>query len=231
MHLFRRRTFIISIVLAFMVLATYGVWQTSRFHIVSTKPSLSGVPDIIPYIEINFNQKLADQGYSVSSSSSIIDGYSIDNKTLRINLKSTTADKKYSLQLSNIKSVKGEVISKTLELKTKTIPFDKLPGGLQQTIVNGQNPKDPSLPANDPLVAYLPYGDLGYNISYTITTQDNKPALSVKISVILSGSDYKLSQPELENKINQRQQQARDYIRSLNLDPAKYNIRYSVPAH
>lgn len=83
----------------------------------------------------------------------------------------------------------------------------------------------------DPILKNLPYGTLDYNINPTFKLIKGKRQLVLIVSVILDGADYKSSPQQLQASINQREQSARDYIKSLGFDPSKYNIEYSVPAH
>lgn len=221
----------LAIILCAVLATVYAAWQASRFHIVSTNPPISSVPYIFPYMDINCNKTLVSTGLSVSTSPNILKGYSVNGKTLRLNLISMTKDKEYQIFITHLQSVDGKILNKTLRFKAKDIPFNSLTKDQQQAIVNAQDPNDPSLLTNDPLVSHLPYGDLGYNISYVITTKNNEPYLQIEISVILAGSDYKLDSQALQNTINQREQAALDYIKSLGLNPLKYNIKYSVPSH
>ncbi|MDB5160724.1 MAG: hypothetical protein JWO96_104 [Candidatus Saccharibacteria bacterium] len=83
----------------------------------------------------------------------------------------------------------------------------------------------------DPILNYLPYGDLGYNIVPTFMDKDGKRILVLNVSVILAGADYKLPAAALDKLIAQREQDALSYIKSSGFDTNKYTISYEVPAH
>lgn len=88
-----------------------------------------------------------------------------------------------------------------------------------------------SSPYSDPILKYLPYGDIGYNISPIIKTINAKPTLVLSINIKLSESDYRSSPATLEANIRNRENAALAYIRSSGFNPSKYHIVYVVPAH
>jgi len=85
-------------------------------------------------------------------------------------------------------------------------------------------------PYADPILQYLPYGDIGYNISPSLKTISGKNSLVIEVAVTFSGSDYKLTPDEQAALIKQRQQAALNYIRSKGLDPGKYTVQYTTPS-
>jgi len=225
-------SWILAVVFVVLILfGGYTLWRSTTFHVVNTNPSLSSVPSVIPYIDINFNKKLSSGGLSVSADPNIVKSYSVKDKTIRVNLMVMTANESYKLTVNTVKSTDGKIFNRVFTFKARNIEFSKLPESQQQAIVNSQDPNDPSLVTNNPLLAHLPYGDIGYNITSLITTQSNKPKIIIKISVILAGVDYKLSPQALQQTIDQREQAAIDYIKSLGLNPSNYDIQYDVPPH
>lgn len=86
-------------------------------------------------------------------------------------------------------------------------------------------------PYADPILKYLPYGDLGYDINSTQKSINGKNTLVLVVSITLTGADYRLNPQQLQSVINDRKQSALAYIRSKGFDPAKYHIEYIVPAH
>ncbi|HEX5447788.1 MAG TPA: hypothetical protein VFW90_01140 [Candidatus Saccharimonadales bacterium] len=88
-----------------------------------------------------------------------------------------------------------------------------------------------SSPDANPILKYLPYGDLGYNIEPTSKIINGKVKLVLIVHVILSGSDYNSTPAELNKIIKADEQAALSYIRSKGFNPAKYMIEYDVPAH
>ena len=226
----KRKPILFILITVLLLIVAYETIQVFKFHIVSTDPKLSGVSDLATYMDIDFNKTLTGSG-SITSQPDLIQSYSIKGKTIHLDFKAKGNNKKYTVTLTNIQAVSGDSLSRVLSFKIKDIPFDKLSEAQQQGVVNSQDPYDPSLPTSDPLVQHLPYGDLDYKIDYLVDTKNNRPALEVQISVILAGADYKLSRPALEKVINERKQEALDYIKSLGLNPAKYDIQYIIPPH
>lgn len=100
-----------------------------------------------------------------------------------------------------------------------------------QDLLKKQQAEFAKTATSDPILRFLPYGDNGYNIDATFVNLKGKRTLEVTISVVLSGSDYKLNQTDLNQVIDQREKAALQYISSKGLDPKKYSIEYSVPNH
>jgi hypothetical protein len=225
------RKFLAYVVVFVILIAALLAWRASTFHIVNTNPSFSSFPDVMPRIDINFNKTLSTSSGSIAITPNVVKNFSIKGESIHIKLGLLRDGQDYTISITNIHSSGGKLFNKTLHFKPKRIDFKKLPKDVQQAIVASQDPNDASLLTNDPLVSHLPYGDIGYNINYVISSKDSKPALIITISVILAGADYKQSPQALQNTINQREQAALNYIKSFGLDPSKYNIQYSVPAH
>jgi len=210
----------------------FYVWQAFHFRQTGTYPSLSQIATLTPYIDINFNKPASANDLSITDSSKIVRSNNISGKSLRLSLRHLAKDQTYTIIIDRVQDKNGRSLNNLrFSFTARDIPFNKLSKDQQKAVVNSQDPNDPALLTNDPLVAHLPYGDIGYNISYVIETKNNKPSLLIEIGVILAGSDYKLSRPALQDAINQREQAAINYIKSLGLDPAKYNIQYSVPPY
>jgi len=184
----------------------------------------------MPYIDVTFSKKITGQP-NITLSPNVLKSYEIKDKSIRLKLKQMSANTSYTITLNNIHASNGKILNKRLSFKAKNIAFEKLPKDVQQAIIASQDPNDAKLLTNDPLVSHLPYGNIGYNISYVITTKQSKQALVITISVILAGADYKQSSAALQATIDSREQAALNYIRSLGLDPSKYDIQYSVPSH
>jgi len=98
-----------------------------------------------------------------------------------------------------------------------------------KTVLDRQQQALAASPYADPILQYLPYGDLGYNISPSLKTFNGKSSLVIEIAVTFSGVDYKLTPDEQSALIKQRQQAALNYIRSKGLDPGEYRVEYATP--
>lgn len=83
----------------------------------------------------------------------------------------------------------------------------------------------------DPILKYLPYGDIGYNITPVQKIINTKQELVLVISITLSGSDYRSTAADLQTSINSREQEALNYIEASGFNPSKYHIEYDVPSH
>ena len=99
----------------------------------------------------------------------------------------------------------------------------------QQRELSTQQQTLAASPYADPILKYLPYGDIGYNIDPSVKTINAQHTLVLIISVTFYDSDYGLSSSQQNALIQQREQAARDYLKSKGFDPTKYHIIYSLP--
>ena len=224
----RRKILPLAICLAILIIV-FALWQSMTFRMTNTWPSLSKVPSHIPYIDLRFNKNLA--GASVSASPNVMKSYKLNGDYIRVNLRVMQPGESYKLFLSNIRSAGGKtIVSKNLSFVAQDIPFENLSADEQKAIVNSQDPNDASFVTNDPLLAHLPYGGIGWEMEGIISSSGGKSVLTVRITVTFSNADYKLSTAQKQTLIKQRENEALSYIKSLGLNPAKYKIKYIVPA-
>jgi flagellar basal body-associated protein FliL len=80
---------------------------------------------------------------------------------------------------------------------------------------------DQSNTPTDPIVQYVPYSTLDYEIA-AIQNDDNSVTLKVQLS--LSDADYKTGK---DQAVAQKKQEVLDWITSKGIDPSKYQIDYS----
>jgi hypothetical protein len=83
----------------------------------------------------------------------------------------------------------------------------------------------------DPILKYLPHGDLDYNIVGTFEIIHGQRKLVIVITPILSGADYRQGSSVVQSTIKQRDQEAVEFIKSKGFDPAIYTVRYIDPTH
>ena len=101
----------------------------------------------------------------------------------------------------------------------------------QQSLLEQQQAAFAKTATTDPILKYLPYGTLDYNITPTFQKINGVRTLVLQVSVILTGADYSSSPQELQSSIQQKEQAALAYISSKGFDPSKYKIEYVVPGH
>lgn len=219
------------LILVILVLLLAGYWaiQSLRFRLVSTSPNLSDVADIAPYIDLNFNKSLSSGYVVVRITPNAMKSFTVNGKTLRVNLSSTMDNIKYSITVNGLRSVSGQLFSRTLTFVPHNIPFNKLPKDEQQAIISSQDPNDPSLVTNNPLLAHLPYGGIGWRMLGRIGSVNGKSTLTIEVTISFSDADYKSSVSQQQTLIQQREQEAQNYIKSLGLSPSNYNIQYIIP--
>lgn len=129
---------IIIFVLAFSV---YEIVSSRRFHVVGTNPDISNVATVSPFLKIKFNKPLAGKNISVTSSYSIIKSYSVQDKTLVINLSvPMTAGYSYYVKINSISDAKGDkIVNKVFSFVPKTVVAQDLPADQQQALLQAQD--------------------------------------------------------------------------------------------
>lgn len=97
-------------------------------------------------------------------------------------------------------------------------------------VLDSQQKALASSPYSDPILKYLPYGDIGYRITPVIGTVNNKQALTITIDITFSGADYGSSPAEQQRLIDQREASALNYLVSKDFDPHNYRIVFNTPS-
>ena len=107
----RNKVALLLSITGILVLGLIGwqLYKISTFHIVSTTPKLSAVSRISPYVKINFNDVLFEDGLKISDPAGIISGKSIKDKTLTLNFTNELkVDQEYTITLDSISNIGGE---------------------------------------------------------------------------------------------------------------------------
>ena len=208
--------------LLFIGIALIVMVNGLTFHEVGTNPSLRNVSVISPFLYITFNQNLS--AYSVSSTLNITSHAKIMGKSIYIPLPRLIKNYSYDIELSNILSTTGKTIkSLKLQFVAKDISASNLPKDQQKAILNN---KDSFVgPSNDPILSHLPYGNLDFSLSSVVGPGANgSSTLYLQARLLLSHADTYNEQVA----VDQYKKEVSDYIKSLGLDPSKYNIQYTV---
>jgi len=140
-----RRNAIIILVLIFLILLFAGLSffnRNSGFRVVSTDPKLSSMPNVAPYMNVVFSEKLSSENIEISSDPSITQSHSVKDKTLKINFKKDKlhVDEKYTVTIKSIKNTSGKSITnKDLTFTAKDVDFDSLSSEMQTAIIKSQD--------------------------------------------------------------------------------------------
>jgi hypothetical protein len=124
----------------------YLVYSSSKFHIVSTSPKSGNVASVSPFFKVNFNKKLSDKGFTVTSVPLITESPTVNGKTLSMILDGPLdTNKIYTITINNISDTAGHVIaSKTFTLAPRYISSQDLPKDQAQYLLKQQSTKTPS---------------------------------------------------------------------------------------
>ena len=217
-------------IVAVVVLALIG-WQTYyslfTFHITGTDPKLSSMSVQSPYLKVNFSQSLSSSGLSIQASDkSVMLDSKISGKQLTVDLANLNLNASYTVTITHIQSTKGKAINNLiLKFTAKDVSFNQLPKDQQNTILQRQDQSQ--VFRNDPIFNYTPHSTLDYNLTSLTTTDTNgNPKVVLKAELLLSAADQSNPNPV----ISQYKQEVVDYIKSVGLDPASYQIDYTVSA-
>jgi hypothetical protein len=215
-----------TIIALLLLLIGYMLYLSLTFRVVGTSPKLSNVATASPYIKVSFNRELSSNGLSVSGTDNLIKSTSVDGKILQVNLNNMTTGNEYTIHINSIESTGGKTIQdKDLTFKAKNIDVSKLPKDQQQTLINQQDHNQGV--AADPIVEHLPYGTLDFTLTaQTPDTNQDQSKLVLNARLLLSHADMSNE----DAAVAQYKKEVTDYIVSLGLNPANYNIQYIVVA-
>ncbi len=208
-----RRILALLLLLIFLVLVIYALFNYLTFRVVSTDPHTDRVSTVSPFFKINFNKGISAEGLTVSSPQDIIGPYSTSGRSLIITFKqSLENNRQYMINVGNIKSLGGKTIRiKSFSFVAKYLPENQLSLDQRNAILKSQQQYQNTLQMKS-LIQLLPFtgGGLTFRVDYQISYSNNKPNVVI-----------------LDEAPNQSGQQAGiQWIKSLGYNPKDYNIRY-----
>ncbi|HET8991639.1 MAG TPA: hypothetical protein VFN31_01225 [Candidatus Saccharimonadales bacterium] len=218
------KVIVVAVVLVLLIFGVNAFINSTNLNVVSTDPSLDNFSNAVPFLDVNFNKTLIPKSVSISSRQNIISSYKVSGKTIYIDLNLLFLNRTYTITINHAESNDKKTISnKDLTFTTVYINPSDLPANQQKAILNHQD--NYSSPLNDPLVAHLPYQTLNYILSSQIENgKDGKPTLAINANILLNQSQM----ADEASSITQIKQEINDYISSFGLNPANYNIQYTV---
>lgn len=227
-HIRSIRKLLVILSVLIVVFLLYQAVRSQQFHVVNTNPSISNVATASPFFKVNFNKTLSKNDVSVVSSYSIISSYEVQGKTLIINLNTPLTTKRtYYIKINSISDTnRHKISSKAFVFVPKDVPSKDLPADQGQAILRKQGNYYPSSPASDPIIAHLPYSTLDFSLSFQYATgSGNNSGLVLQAQLLIAPG---VVGAEATTAADQYKQEVIDYIKSLDLDPTKYNIQYQV---
>lgn len=220
---------VIGILLVIMLI-TYGAFKavsSTQFRLVSAQPS-GTLPTSTDTLTFDFNRTLMPLDKQPDDVIKIQPEYkfttTIRDKSLQIVTEAKQLDgTKFTVTISNLKSEKGETLSKVLEYKVKFVPFNELPKEerSRQVSVVG-TPQD-----RNPLLSKLPYDAISYRVKYTYDAQKFGTApdwKAEKDNYEVQVETFALKDGTTEAYIAKHKalrEDAKNWIRSLGVDPDK----------
>ena len=216
-----KKKIIIGLILLSLAVLTFLVYQTLTFRFIGTNPGTNKISVISPYIDVEFSKPLNQDSVALSGENAPISKFDIvDKKILRIFLTELKLDTRYRIIIESIAAEDGKQLkNQEISFTTKDIEFDDLPRDQQQAILELQD--KPSPIKSDPVLEFLPYGGLNYEIN--AVTRDSTTILQVRL--LLSAADVRIN---ASAAAEQYKQEARDYISSNGINPKEYTFEYEI---
>lgn len=223
------------IILGAVLLAGFIGWLVYRelftFYLKETSPDTSSVSYASPYIKLNFNKQLKTDGYTLGLSrggQEVYTEHEVEGKTLKVYLPTKMGlNEQFSLMIDNLSATNGKTFSTRIDFATQDIPYDQLDKDQQDEILRLQDALGED-DVHDPILRHLPYGTLTYNLSPYIEsgagTDIPGDRLIIKAEIMLSGAEAGSAEA-----VERIKGEITDWIRSLGLDPANYDIQYETP--
>jgi hypothetical protein len=139
------KVFLFLISSLFVCAVIYLLYVSSKFHVVSTNPSIDSIASVSPFLKVNFNKQLSGKGFSVTSDPLITKSPSVVGKTLFMDLDGPLdVNQAYTITIKNISDSSGNVIaSKTFIFTPKSISSQDLPKDQAQYLLK-QKARKPS---------------------------------------------------------------------------------------
>lgn len=226
-----RRTRNILIILAALGLLTYIGFSVYRhyftFYMTGTSPGLSRIYTATPYMDVNFNKTLVEyEEFRITSvSPEILAKIEFRDKTIRIYFENLQVDATYDLIFSPVRAEDGdEIVNLTLDFHARAGNFEQLPVAHQQYLLDRQDEQPATL--TDPILQHLPHSTLSFELTALVTQNDEREDILVlEARLLLNAADVRIGADEA---VEQYKSEVVEFIRSLDLDPEDYTIRYQV---
>jgi hypothetical protein len=222
---------IIGLLALLLVGGGYQLWIKTQFRVLSVVPNATNskvIPTSTRVITIKFSKPLdTSQTYGSDSlkenSNNIVRDVTAEGDTITIRLDALGENSNYAFKLPDVKSSEGKVLSGLRYTFTaRYVAYDKLSKEQQAQ----QTSQTDSTVQEDPLSKYLPYSTLDYSLVGSNETSDSgKYIFVVSARLYLSAADVKIDK---QGAVNRYKKEIADYIRSKNLNPDTYLIRYTI---
>lgn len=230
------------IVLAISGIALLAI-QTLQFRIVKSTPDTNNYPSSMGVLVLEFNEKLdaesiraaynKDAASVVKFSFNSLAYIEVYDKTLRITIQETPKSGSYKLNLNNIRSVDGSILSKEIPFIVKKIEYDQLSPEAQKLF--DEYASEGETPQQDPIVKLLPHQTNYYKMSYIFSAEDAETpaAITITMKFFAPGDAAMPATPEEQqaylNDVRKYRTEALDYLKQNGIDINRYIIHYTEP--
>lgn len=211
--------------IAVVVITIYFVvFNVVLFRVLSTAPENNGAVNLGQSAVIfNFTKDIeaVDMKSQLASSGDILISTEVNKSKLTVYVKNINQNEAYSIELKNIKSKSGEVISSyKLNFQGKYIEASQLNQQILETLEKQTDSNlNPGL--EDPVTKLLPKRTSEYSMNFILYQDPSQKGKYVRIETVLFIPDY-----ELENNalIIDYKNKALKYLKDNNINPNDYVI-------
>lgn len=191
------------------------------FRIAKTDPKTSDVATLTAFIQVEFSEPIVKDSVKIPQQDSV-SRFDISDKTIKFYLGNVEKDKKQTITIESVTSQTGKKLTnQKISYKPKDTPWSKIPPEQQTAVLEGQEHK--STTNTDPVMQYMPHNTINYKLNAVI--DNNTVKLHATITPSNADTDGTVVNPAV---VDQYKREVVAYLQSINIDPAKYNLTYSV---
>lgn len=225
----KRLSLIVAVlVVGFGVYAMLSSRPETGFRVVSTNPKTSDVTFLTPFIKLEMSEPITYENVSIPKQD-IVRSYITSDKTITIHLTAMDVNKSYTVKIDSITSTLGNQIKdKKYSFKAKYIEWSKLPKDQQEGLLAQQDIKQTV--SNDPIVEHLPHITPDYKLTALVVEEAGASKLKLKADLTIPYAETRSDGSVPEATVEAYKELVRQYIRSINYDPARYDLTFVVVA-
>lgn len=221
-----KKILLVLLGLGAVILLGLNMYKSSHFGVTKIIPGNKGtIATSTDTFEIRFNRELdASKDYKKDSidDGGIIKSIKAEKKSLFITVKQLKEGTSYNFTIRNIYDKKGSFVS-SLPFSFKATYISEANLTKEQRDLMAKN-TDKGI-SIDPLLSQLPYGGINWVLTGDYESTESGTILVINAKITFSKSDVTTDKAAA---FTTYKKQINDYITSLKLDPAKYNIRYQL---
>lgn len=232
------RPLIIIFIIIVLLITGLTTFLNSRYRIVSVTPDNTNYPSSLGQMDVYFNRTLDKQGLNIRIKEDLASVVEVNFKStvrikvfddhLRLTYGQTPLEGDYEVTLKDIRSIKGETLTKTLPLNVRDIEYDELTEEEKKLYDQAAAGSDGNS-AEFPLLDKLPYETEKYQISFRYEDTDPAPTIIITMKFFEPGSvavpATPAEQQAYQNEIRTYRKEALDWLAAQDKD---YLTAYSM---